>query len=37
MDRLGLGEQGVVRVGAVHYNTDEEVERLLVALANIAR
>jgi cysteine desulfurase family protein (TIGR01976 family) len=37
MDRLGLGEQGVVRVGAVHYNTDEEVERLLVALADIAR
>jgi selenocysteine lyase/cysteine desulfurase len=36
MDRLGLGEQGVVRVGAVHYNTDEEVERLLVAIADIA-
>ena len=37
MDRLGLGEQGVVRVGAVHYNTAEEVERLLAALADIAR
>jgi cysteine desulfurase family protein (TIGR01976 family) len=36
MERLGLGEPGVVRVGAVHYNTDEEIERLLAALADIA-
>jgi selenocysteine lyase/cysteine desulfurase len=33
MDRLGLSEQGgVVRVGAVHYNTASEVERLVEAL-----
>jgi cysteine desulfurase family protein (TIGR01976 family) len=37
MERLGLGEPGVVRVGAVHYNTHEEVEHLLAALADIAR
>jgi cysteine desulfurase family protein (TIGR01976 family) len=36
MERLGLGEDGVVRVGAVHYNTGEEVERLLSALDSIA-
>jgi cysteine desulfurase family protein (TIGR01976 family) len=33
MDRLGLADRGgVVRVGAVHYNTREEVERLSIAL-----
>ena len=33
MDRLGLSEHGgVVRVGAVHYNTASEVERLIGAL-----
>jgi cysteine desulfurase family protein (TIGR01976 family) len=38
MERLGLAEQGgVVRVGAVHYNTPAEVERLLGALSAIAR
>lgn len=38
MERLGLAERGgVVRVGAVHYNTPEEVERLLGALREIAR
>lgn len=38
MERLGLSEQGgVVRVGAVHYNTPAEVERLLGALCAIAR
>jgi cysteine desulfurase family protein (TIGR01976 family) len=36
MDRLGLGEAGVVRVGAVHYNTASEVERLLTALDDLA-
>jgi cysteine desulfurase family protein (TIGR01976 family) len=36
MERLGLGEAGVVRVGAVHYNTREEVERLLAELTEIA-
>jgi cysteine desulfurase family protein (TIGR01976 family) len=38
MERLGLSEHGgVVRVGAVHYNTPAEVERLLGALSAIAR
>lgn len=37
MHRLGLGETGVVRVGAVHYNTAAEVERLLTALDDLAR
>jgi selenocysteine lyase/cysteine desulfurase len=32
MRRLGLGEDGAVRVGIVHYNTAEEVDRLLAAL-----
>jgi cysteine desulfurase family protein (TIGR01976 family) len=36
MERLGLGEAGLVRVGAVHYNTDEEVQRLLAELTEIA-
>jgi cysteine desulfurase family protein (TIGR01976 family) len=37
MERLGLAERGgVVRVGAVHYNTAPEVERLLGALSAIA-
>jgi cysteine desulfurase family protein (TIGR01976 family) len=36
MECLGLGEEGVVRVGAVHYNTSEEVERLLEELTEIA-
>jgi cysteine desulfurase family protein (TIGR01976 family) len=33
MERLGLGEDGAVRVGIVHYNTADEVDRLLDALA----
>ncbi len=38
MERLGLAERGgVIRVGAVHYNTSSEVERLLAALSAIAR
>lgn len=38
MERLGLAESGgVIRVGAVHYNTFAEVERLLGALSAIAR
>jgi cysteine desulfurase family protein (TIGR01976 family) len=36
MERLGLGEEGVVRVGAVHYNTPGEIERLLGALEDLA-
>ena len=37
MDRLGLGEAGVVRLGAVHYNSSEEVGRTLNALADLRR
>jgi cysteine desulfurase family protein (TIGR01976 family) len=32
MDRLGLGENGAVRAGFVHYNTIAEVDRLVWAL-----
>jgi cysteine desulfurase family protein (TIGR01976 family) len=32
MERLGLGDDGAVRVGFVHYNTAAEVDRLLEAL-----
>jgi cysteine desulfurase family protein (TIGR01976 family) len=35
MKRLGL-EDGAVRVGIVHYNTTDEVERLLAALDELA-
>ena len=38
IERLGLAESGgVVRLGLVHYNTVEEVERTLEALEGIAR
>jgi cysteine desulfurase family protein (TIGR01976 family) len=33
MKRLGLGNGGAVRAGLVHYNTAEEVDRLLEALS----
>ena len=37
MRRLGLDEwMGAVRVGIVHYNTAEEVDRLLAGLAELA-
>ena len=32
MERLGLGPDGAVRAGFVHYNTTAEVDRLLAAL-----
>ena len=32
MKQLGLEETGAVRAGFVHYNTAEEVDRLLTAL-----
>jgi cysteine desulfurase family protein (TIGR01976 family) len=32
MERLGLGDDGAVRAGFVHYNTAAEVDRLLEAL-----
>ncbi|HEX6951595.1 MAG TPA: cysteine desulfurase-like protein [Gaiellaceae bacterium] len=35
MTRLGLQPEGAVRAGFVHYNTFEEVDRLLVALAEL--
>ena len=34
MQRLGL-EDGAVRIGIVHYNTEDEVARLLAALAEL--
>ena len=37
-ERLGLeGRGGMLRVGAVHYNTLEEIQRLQDALKKIAR
>jgi selenocysteine lyase/cysteine desulfurase len=33
MRRLGLEEEGAVRAGIVHYNTAEEVDGLLAAVA----
>jgi cysteine desulfurase family protein (TIGR01976 family) len=35
MRRLGLGDEGAVRAGMVHYNTLEEVDRLLEAIASL--
>jgi cysteine desulfurase family protein (TIGR01976 family) len=35
MERLGLGAEGAVRVGFVHYNTAAEVDRLLDALREL--
>lgn len=37
MERLGLGEDGVIRVGAVHYNTADDVSELLAAIEDLAR
>jgi selenocysteine lyase/cysteine desulfurase len=36
IDRLGLGADGAVRAGIVHYNTAAEVDRLLGALGELA-
>jgi selenocysteine lyase/cysteine desulfurase len=35
MTRLGLQPEGAVRAGFVHYNTADEVDRLLAALADL--
>ncbi|HEX7526719.1 MAG TPA: aminotransferase class V-fold PLP-dependent enzyme, partial [Gaiellaceae bacterium] len=35
MERLGLGAEGAVRVGFVHYNTPAEVDRLLDGLREL--
>jgi selenocysteine lyase/cysteine desulfurase len=38
MERLGLEAQGgAVRVGAVHYNTTDEIDTFLEAIAGVAR
>jgi len=37
VERLGLaGSGGLLRIGAVHYNTADEIDRVLDALATIA-
>jgi cysteine desulfurase family protein (TIGR01976 family) len=35
MQALGLADEGAVRVGFIHYNTREEVDRLLAALREL--
>ncbi|HEU5370309.1 MAG TPA: cysteine desulfurase-like protein [Ktedonobacterales bacterium] len=35
MERLGLGEHGALRIGLAHYNTIEEIDRLLVVLREL--
>ncbi|HEY5630270.1 MAG TPA: cysteine desulfurase-like protein [Candidatus Limnocylindrales bacterium] len=36
VERLGLEPEGVLRIGLTHYNTTDEVDRLLAELAEIA-
>ena len=36
MDQFGRSEHGMVRVGLAHYNTPEEIDRLLAALGELA-
>jgi len=36
IERLGLAPDGVVRIGLTHYNTADEVDRLLSALTELA-
>jgi selenocysteine lyase/cysteine desulfurase len=35
-EALGLEPEGVVRIGLLHYNTAEEVDRLLAALEELS-
>jgi cysteine desulfurase family protein (TIGR01976 family) len=35
MERLGLGEHGALRIGLAHYNTVEEIDRLLAMLRDL--
>jgi len=35
MERLGLGKQGALRIGLAHYNTREEIERLVALLKEL--
>lgn len=37
MDSLGLGDEGAVRIGFLHYNTADEVDRCLDALTRLAK
>lgn len=37
MVRLGLGEEGMLRIGMVHYNTEDEVDRVADELAELTR
>ena len=37
MERLGYGEHGMVRVGLAHYNTPEEVDRLIAVMGAMPR
>jgi selenocysteine lyase/cysteine desulfurase len=37
IERIGQAADGVVRVGCSCYTTDEEVERLIAAVREIAR
>jgi selenocysteine lyase/cysteine desulfurase len=34
-ETLGLEPEGMVRIGLVHYNTPEEIDRLMAALAEL--
>jgi cysteine desulfurase family protein (TIGR01976 family) len=36
VERLGLQPEGVLRIGLTHYNTSDEVDRLLVELREVA-
>jgi len=35
MERLGLGAQGALRIGLAHYNTLEEIDRLIAVLQGL--
>ena len=35
MERLGLGQQGALRIGLAHYNTREEIDRLVALLKEL--
>ncbi|MEO8544551.1 MAG: cysteine desulfurase-like protein [Burkholderiaceae bacterium] len=36
VERLGLAQHGMVRIGAVHYNTPQEIDRVLQAVDDMA-
>ena len=35
MQRLGLGDQGALRIGLAHYNTIEEIDQLITVLRDL--